>query len=61
MPVQFLFWKKEVELYKIVIAAVAVGALIAYFYSGHISSFRRFRKGIGAAKALKQKEEKMQL
>ena len=44
VSVQFLFWRQEVELYKIIIGAVASGALCAWFYSSHLHSLQRFRK-----------------
>lgn len=44
VPIQFLFWKQEVELYKVIIGSVAGGALWTCFYNSHSHSFRRFRK-----------------
>jgi uncharacterized integral membrane protein len=44
VPLNFLFYTEELELYKIIIGSMLLGIVSALIYTGHVRSFRRFRE-----------------
>jgi len=44
VPVSFLFWTSQMELYKIVIGAALFGIIAAVVYMGHVKHLRRTRR-----------------
>lgn len=44
VPVSFLFWTQELELYKVVIGSAVFGIVAAVVYLGHVKHLRRSRR-----------------
>lgn len=45
VALNLLFWSGSFALYKIIIGAVALGAILALIYVGHVRYLRRVRSG----------------
>ena len=45
VTIQFLFWRKTMALYKIILGSVFLGVLFALIYIGHLKYIRRLRGG----------------
>jgi uncharacterized integral membrane protein len=51
VPLNFLFYTGEFELYKIIVGSMLLGILAALIYTGHVRSLRRFRERLTARRS----------